>query len=236
MLIYNEIKELKTLNEHLKGELESIKQDTKTQIQNETKDLVKNELDSALDTAKSHINAYADEKIAQSTSDLESYHAREVKKMFEARIYEILNSFSIDSLSQKIAYEFANQNANNAQNALESLILKHTSDFIKAAKSDIAHALSEALDSSREILESARELKNELISSVGLNAIRKYRFEASLHLSAMSAQSNLKILANTITELSTEGKFSSVSDISQEVDSSEQIPLDRITHNAFATK
>lgn len=229
MLIYNEIQTLKELNTSLKAELESIKANTKNEIQSETQALVQNELANTLEQAKSHINAYASEKIAQSTSDLESYHAREVKRLFNARLDEILSDFSVDTLSKQVCADFANQNAHNASQALESLIQKHTSDFIKAAKSDIFNATQEALNSSREILTNAKELKDELTTQAGINHIRKYRFEASLHLSAMSVQSNLKEL---IKELDKQ-KESSNGNIFDELDKAQGKD---IIHKSYATR
>lgn len=200
MLIFNEIQKLKELNAELESKLQTLKSETKNEVESSTREALQTELESTLNEAKKQINAYADEKISQTNNDLEIYHTREIKRLFNAKIDELLADFSVDSLSKKTAQEFANQNADNAKNALESVISKHTSDFVRSAKSDIFNATQEALESSREILDNARELQSELNTKQGLNIIKKYRFEASLHLAAIASQSKINELIKAINE------------------------------------
>lgn len=200
MLIFNEIQKLKELNAELESKLQTLKEQTKSEVESSTRDNIQAQLESTLQEAKKQINAYADEKISQTNNDLEIYHTREVKRLFNAKIDELLINFSVDSLSKKTAQEFAIQNADNAKNALESVIKQHSSDFVRTAKSDIFNATQEALQSSREILDNARELQSELNTKQGLNIIKKYRFEASLHLAAIASQSKLAELVKAINE------------------------------------
>lgn len=195
MLIYEEIQKLKKLNTELESSLTTLKEDTKGEVLEAHKEQIEQVAHQALQEAISQIKAYADEKIKQSTNDLEAFHAARVKMLFEAQIEALLQDFSVDNLSRKIALDFATQNAQNATNAIESIVLAHTSDFIKRAKDDISQATREALSATRTMLDTALELKNELSSQAGLNAIKKYRFECALHLSAICATSELKTLS-----------------------------------------
>lgn len=195
MLIYEEIQKLKKLNTELESSLASLKEDTKGEVLEAHKEQIEQVAHQALQEATSQIKAYADEKIKQSTNDLEAFHAARVKMLFEAQIEALLQDFSVDNLSRKIALDFATQNAQNATNAIESIVLAHTNDFIKRAKDDISRATQEALSATRTMLDTTLELKKELASEAGLNAIRKYRFECALHLSAICATSELKTLS-----------------------------------------
>lgn len=195
MLIYEEIQKLKKLNTELESNLTTLKLDTKSEVLEAHKEQIEEVANQALQEAISQIKAYADEKIKQSIKDLEEFQVARVKKLFEAQIEAILRDFSVDDLSRKIALDFATQNAQNATNAIESIVLAHTSDFIKRAKDDISQAVYEGLSATRTMLDTTLELKKELASEAGLNAIRKYRFECALHLSAICATSELKTLS-----------------------------------------
>ena len=148
MLIFEKINELKTLNENLKNELATLKETTKSEVESSTLANIQAELENAINEAKAQVKSYADEKINQTNADLEAFHARQVKVLFQNKLDEIKAELDINHLSQNIALEFAKQNQANATNALESIISAHTSDFVKSAKNEIQDATQTALNQS----------------------------------------------------------------------------------------
>lgn len=219
MLIYNQIQTLKSLNENLKQELESIKSDTKDEI------LATNQAHAkaALQEASKELETLLKTQISRIKAELANAQKGEVGKLFEAKIAEL-----IPTLSAQAAQDFALQNEAYAKTALDNLTAQHAQNLATQAQKDIKEAANlaseEALSLANASLNLSQNLNNELNTAQTRESIAKMRFECALHTSAICAQSQLHTYSSVLAK------------IAQDNAPKEPTPDINTTHKSYATK
>lgn len=218
MLIYNEIQTLKSLNENLKAQLESLKSDTKEEILSANQSHAKE----ALDNASEKLEKRLEVEISRIKQELATKQSGEVAKLFSAKIDELT-----PLLSAQASQDFAKQNEAYAKTALDNLTAQHALNLEKQARQEISQATKQASEESlREAnasLSLAQKLNDELASAQTLESIAKMRFECALHTSAICAQSQLHTYASVLAKIAQEN-------------APQEPTLTNTTHKSYATK